>query len=201
MSLSTRPGRGENEGREKPLGGVDGRWVAPWPQPHQLFQRPQKAQGRVEPPGLCLDSGAPVTHCPNTGSLACPLSGEFPLPLPTPAWKQGTPSICGVSDHINRLPLWAVSFQVSPFTPPSLFHTPFPKGSSLSQVALVVKNLPVIAGDLGSIPGLGRSREEGNGNLLQYSCLGISHGQGRLVGHSLWGFKVMSMDMTKQLST
>ena len=28
------------------------------------------------------------------------------------------------------------------------------------------------AGDLGSIPGSGRSREEGNGNPLQYSCLG-----------------------------
>ena len=27
------------------------------------------------------------------------------------------------------------------------------------------------AGDLGSIPGLGSSLEEGNGNLLQYSCL------------------------------
>ena len=27
------------------------------------------------------------------------------------------------------------------------------------------------AGDLGSIPGLGRSPGEGNGNLLQYSCL------------------------------
>ena len=26
-------------------------------------------------------------------------------------------------------------------------------------------------GDLGSIPGLGRSSGEGNGNLLQYSCL------------------------------
>ena len=28
------------------------------------------------------------------------------------------------------------------------------------------------AGDLGLIPGLGRSPGEGNGNLLQYSCLG-----------------------------
>ena len=28
------------------------------------------------------------------------------------------------------------------------------------------------AGDLGSIPGSGRSPGEGNGNLLQYSCLG-----------------------------
>ena len=27
------------------------------------------------------------------------------------------------------------------------------------------------AGDLGSIPGLGRSSGEGNGNPLQYSCL------------------------------
>ena len=27
------------------------------------------------------------------------------------------------------------------------------------------------AGDLGSIPGLGRSPEEGNGNQLQYFCL------------------------------
>ena len=27
------------------------------------------------------------------------------------------------------------------------------------------------AGDLGSIPGLGRSPEEGNGNPPQYSCL------------------------------
>ena len=28
------------------------------------------------------------------------------------------------------------------------------------------------AGDQGSIPGLARSPEEGNGKLLQYSCLG-----------------------------
>ena len=43
-----------------------------------------------------------------------------------------------------------------------------------SQVALVVKNLTVNAGDardMGSIPGSGRSSGEGNGNPLQYSCL------------------------------
>ena len=34
-----------------------------------------------------------------------------------------------------------------------------------------VKNLPAIAGDLGSIPGSERSPGEGNGNPLQYSCL------------------------------
>ena len=27
-------------------------------------------------------------------------------------------------------------------------------------------------GDMGMIPGLGRSPGEGNGNLLQYSCMG-----------------------------
>ena len=36
---------------------------------------------------------------------------------------------------------------------------------------LVVKNPPANAGDMGSIPGFGRSSSEGNGNPLQYSCL------------------------------
>ena len=36
----------------------------------------------------------------------------------------------------------------------------------------VVKNPPANAGDLGSILGSGRSPGEGNGNPLQYSCLG-----------------------------
>ena len=34
------------------------------------------------------------------------------------------------------------------------------------------KELPVNAGDMGSIPGSGRSPGEGNGNPLQYPCLG-----------------------------
>ena len=41
-----------------------------------------------------------------------------------------------------------------------------------SLIAQWVKNLLAInAGDLGSIPGLGRSPGEGNGNPLQYSYL------------------------------
>ena len=35
----------------------------------------------------------------------------------------------------------------------------------------VGKNPPANAGDSGSVPGLGRSPREGNGNPLQYSCL------------------------------
>ena len=43
------------------------------------------------------------------------------------------------------------------------------------QGGSVVKSLPANAedaGDSGSIPGSGRSPGEGNGNPLQYSCLG-----------------------------
>ena len=35
-----------------------------------------------------------------------------------------------------------------------------------------VKNLSIMQETRGSIPGLGRSPGEGNGNPLQYSCLG-----------------------------
>ena len=45
-------------------------------------------------------------------------------------------------------------------------HSPIAAGGT------VVKNLPANARDAGSIPGLGRSPGEGNGNPLQYSCLG-----------------------------
>ena len=53
----------------------------------------------------------------------------------------------------------------------------------------VVKNLPANAGDMGSIPGLGRSPREGNGNPLQYSCLENPHGQRSLAGYSPRGCK------------
>ena len=42
----------------------------------------------------------------------------------------------------------------------------------------MVKNLPANAGVTGSIPGSGRSPGEGNGNPLQYSCLGNPMGRG-----------------------
>ena len=51
------------------------------------------------------------------------------------------------------------------------------------------------AGDLGSIPGLGRSPEEGNGNPLQYSCLDNSMDRG-----DWWDtvYGVAKSDMTEQ---
>ena len=47
----------------------------------------------------------------------------------------------------------------------------FPGGS-------VVNNLPVDAGDAGSIPGLGRGPGGGHGNPIQYSCMENSKDRG-----------------------
>ena len=49
-----------------------------------------------------------------------------------------------------------------------------------SVVAQMVKAFACNTGDLGSIPGLGRFPEEGNGNPLQYPCLENSMGRGAL---------------------
>ena len=57
-------------------------------------------------------------------------------------------------------------------------------------MVLVVKNLPVNAGDIkdsASIPGLGRSLGGGNGNPLQYSCLENPVDRGAWWGYSPWG--------------
>ena len=54
-------------------------------------------------------------------------------------------------------------------------------------------------GDLGSVPGLGRSPGGGHGNPRQYSCQENPHGQRSLEGHNPWGCK--ESDMTRQLST
>ena len=66
----------------------------------------------------------------------------------------------------------------------------FPGGSDSKESACNV-------GDLGLIPGLERSPEEGNGYQLQYSCLENPHGQKRLAGYSLCDHK--ASDRTEQL--
>ena len=63
----------------------------------------------------------------------------------------------------------------------------------------VGENLPVNEGDMGLISGSGRSPGEGNGNPLQYSCLGNPQGQRSLVAYSPWGHKGIRYDLaTKQ---
>jgi len=51
----------------------------------------------------------------------------------------------------------------------------------------VVKNLPANPRDADSIPGSGRSPGEGNGNTLQYSCLGnpMDRGTWRAIIHGV----------------
>ena len=70
-------------------------------------------------------------------------------------------------------------------------HTGFPGGS-------VVKNPPANAGDVGLIPGSGRSPREENGNPLRCSCLGnpIDRGAWGATDH---GFAKES-DTTQQLN-
>ena len=65
------------------------------------------------------------------------------------------------------------------FTACTIYDTRLPAGavqSSTEEKAFpggsVVKDLPATAEDAGLIPGSGRSPGEGNGNPLQYSCLG-----------------------------
>ena len=62
------------------------------------------------------------------------------------------------------------------------WHQGFPGGSDGKESACN-------AGDLGSIPGLGRSPGEGNGNLLPVFLPGESHGQRSLEGCSPWRHK------------
>ena len=51
----------------------------------------------------------------------------------------------------------------------------------------VLKNPTANAGDVGSVPGLGRSPGEGRGNPLQYSCLGnpVDRGACRATVHGV----------------
>ena len=58
----------------------------------------------------------------------------------------------------------------------------FPSSSEVKASACNV-------GDLGLIPGSGRSPGEGNGNPFQYSCLEKSHGRRNLVGYSPRGHR------------
>ena len=74
----------------------------------------------------------------------------------------------------------------------TIFHWGFLGGS-------VVKNLPASTRDVGSIPGSGRTFGEGNGNPLQYSCLGNPMDRGAWRGYSPWSHKRVGHDIaTKQ---
>ena len=68
-------------------------------------------------------------------------------------------------------------------------------------MGLVVRNLLANTGDMGFIPGLGRSPRVGNGNPLHYSCLGIpmDRGPGR-VGHD-WAAEHLRSNACRESET
>ena len=68
----------------------------------------------------------------------------------------------------------------------------FPGGSNGKESACSV-------GDLGSIPGLGRSPGRGHGKPLQCACLENPHRQRSLAGYSPWSRK--ELDTTEKLNT
>ena len=75
---------------------------------------------------------------------------------------------------------------------PLSYSLGFPGGSDGKELSYSV-------GDLGSVPGMGRSLGGGHGNPLQYSYLENPHGQRSLVGYGPWGHK--ELDTTERLGT
>ena len=82
---------------------------------------------------------------------------------------------------------------------PSNKQINFSKGFLGPYCGTVVKNPPAKARDMGSIPGLERSPEEGNGKPLQYSCLGYSTDRGawRVRVHGVTKSRILLSDWTE----
>ena len=80
---------------------------------------------------------------------------------------------------------------------PGEFHGLYsPWGHKESDITERLSLLFTNEGDLGSILGSRRSTEKGNGNPLQYSCLGNPMDRGAWQDDSTWGRK--KSDTTKQ---
>ena len=80
---------------------------------------------------------------------------------------------------------------------PGEFHGLYsPWGHKESDITERLSLLFTNERDLGSILGSRRSTEKGNGNPLQYSCLGNPMDRGAWQDYSTWGRK--KSDMTKQ---
>ena len=83
-----------------------------------------------------------------------------------PPWQAGTQS-AGIGPFLPTVPRTGTEMQLK--------DCDSELGEALGSLGFlggsVVKNPPAHVGDLGLIPGSGRSPSEGSGNLLQYSCL------------------------------
>ena len=118
-----------------------------------------------------------------------------------PGWEQGKKPALQVTCSDSRLRTWPPhQWSVSSSTPQGLRKwkvtltlplSSISKSVTVSSlVAQMVKRLPTMRVDPGSIPGSGRLPGEGNGNPLQYSCLENSmDSQRSLECYSPWGRK------------
>ena len=130
---------------------------------------------------LCLTFCDPIDYAAHEAPLSMKFSrqeywSELPYPspgyLPSPAIEPR--SLALEADSVpSKLPAYSflkgifylfVKWPIIYLDNPLLMDRDFPGGSDGKVSAYN-------AGDLGSIPGSGRSSGEGNGNPLQYSCL------------------------------
>ena len=75
--------------------------------------------------------------------------------------------------------------------------------SGASQEALVVKNVPANAGDMGLFSGSGRSPGGGHGNALQFSCPEnpMDRGSWWAMVHRVAQSQIRLSDLTRMLTT
>ena len=134
-------------------------------------------------------------RCQGDPALLC--GGPRPSgSLPGPSPPSSTHSIPCSSDSTNQFPLLAKTVVWGKHCLETKVNSRnlggFPGGSDGKESACH-------SGDLGSIPGSGRSPGGGPGNPLQYSCLENPHGQRSLAGSSLRSHR--ESDTIEQLST
>ena len=104
--------------------------------------------------------------------------------------KNGVPVIKYTADQVFLSPASCPTVNAADYIQFSTVSLGFPGGSD-------GKASDCNAGDLGSIPGSGRSLGEGNGHPLQLLLPGKFHGWRSLLGYSPWGRK--ESDTTERL--
>ena len=147
---------------------------------------PQSTRAGKAAVSVCTQGSSPD---PFSGRALCPeAGGRFSLPSgPGPQGAGICPASLEPASCSNCLPhLGLIYLCVTSFIFPWIYHD-FPRSFQLKSPTWIlavftlllwgfpggseVKASGCSAGDLGSIPGLGRSPGEGNGNPLQHSCL------------------------------